>query len=277
MKGSPLRLAILWHMHQPDYRDPRTGMESMPWVRLHALKDYYDMARLVEEAPPGIRVTFNLTPVLLLQLEDLVAQGSRDPFTRAGRKPIAQLTALDKGILLRHYFSVNEERMLRPLDRYAWLHEQVKAAGERVEEMVDLFSPQDYLDLQTLFALAWSGRTLREKPLVRRLLAKGRNFTEEERDALLTLQDGFLEGVLPLYRRLQEEGRIEISVTPLYHPILPLLCDLQAAREANPSCSVEGLRFRHPEDAREQVRRARELGESWFGRKPTGIDRKSVV
>lgn len=266
-----LRVAFLWHMHQPDYRHPESGEEVMPWVRLHALKDYYDVARIVGEAPPGVRMTFNLTPVLLVQIQQLEWRPSQDPFSRLSRKPVDRLRLDDKLFILQHFFSVNEDRMLRPLDRYAWLYEQVRAAHGHPERVLQRFSDQDYLDLQVLFNLAWSGRTLRERPPVRRLLAKGRGFTEVERDELLAVQDAFVAEVLPLYRRLADEGRIELSTTPLNHPILPLLCDLQAAREANPHCSVDGISFRHPEDAREQVARARALAEGALGRRPEGM------
>ena len=68
MTSNPItRVALLWHMHQPLYRDPLDGTYVLPWVRLHALKDYWGMVAILEETPE-VRVTFNLVPSLLDQL-----------------------------------------------------------------------------------------------------------------------------------------------------------------------------------------------------------------
>ncbi len=274
-----MRIALLWHMHQPDYRHPLTGIEQMPWVRLHALKNYYDMARLAQEAPPDVRMSFNLTPVLLSQLRDIVKRGPRDPLYQLCREPLDRLAPRERGFLGRQLFAANEERQIRPVSGYARLLRRARGAtpgpvqsGQLPDEDPALFSDQELLDLQVFFHLAWTGRTLREDPFVQDLLANDEGgFRISERDRLLDLQRSFLGQVVASYRRLRDEGRIELSTTPLHHPILPLLCDTQAAREGNPRVELQGLDFRFPQDAREQLERGLDLAEQELGRRPKGM------
>ncbi len=267
-----MRIALLWHMHQPDYRHPQTGVAQMPWVRLHALQNYYDMARLVDEAPPALKVSFNLTPVLLSQLEQIALHGPRDRLHELCQRPVASLGPQDRAFLVEHLFSTNEDRKIRPVAGYARLHRRAGAHRGPPERTAAGLSDGDLLDLQVFFHLAWTGRTLREDPFVQGLVERSEGgFSEDERDRLLALQRAFLPRVVPLYRRLWEEGRIEVSTTPLHHPILPLLCDIRTAREGNPRSDLGDLDFRFPEDAAEQIRRGRALAESQLGRLPEGM------
>ncbi len=267
-----MRIALLWHMHQPDYRHPASGVPEMPWVRLHALQNYYDMARLVDEAPPGLRVTFNLTPVLLSQLRQLTELGPQDRVHALCRRQVASLGPEERAFLVEHLFSTNEDRKIRPVPGYARLHRRAGAhRGAPARTALEL-SDQELLDLEVFFHLAWSGRTLREEPFIAALVAKVEGgFTEAERDGLLDRQQAFIQRVVPLYRRLWEAGRVEISTTPLHHPILPLLCDIRTARHGNPRCELGDLDFRFPEDAAEQVGRGLALAEDQLGRRPAGM------
>ena len=267
-----MRIALLWHMHQPDYRHPQTGIAQMPWVRLHALQNYYDMARLVDEAPEGLRVTFNLTPVLLSQLAQVAEHGPRDALHELCLRPVGSLAPRERAFLVEHLFSTNEDRKIRPIPGYARLHRRAGAHRGPAERTQEQLSDQDLLDLQVFFHLAWTGRTLREEPLVHSLLDRpDGGFSEAERDELLALQRAFLPRVVPMYRRLWEQGRIEVSTTPLHHPILPLLCDIRTAREGNPRCELADLDFRFPTDAAEQILRGRTLAEVQLGRQPAGM------
>jgi alpha-amylase/alpha-mannosidase (GH57 family) len=267
-----LRIALLWHMHQPDYRHPQTGVAQMPWVRLHALQNYYDMARLVDEAPPGTKVSFNLTPVLLSQLEQIAEHGPNDRLHELCLRPVASLEPEERAFLVEHLFSTNEDRKIRPVTGYARLHRRAGAHRGPTGRTAAALGDQDLLDLQVFFHLAWTGRTLREDPFVQGLVARHEGgFTEDERDRLLNLQRAFLPRVLPLYKRLWQEGRIEVSTTPLHHPILPLLCDIRTAREGNPRSDLRDLDFRFPEDAAEQIRRGRALAQAQLGRLPEGM------
>ncbi len=267
-----MRIALLWHMHQPDYRHPETGIAQMPWVRLHALQNYFDMARLVDEAPPEVKVTFNLTPVLLSQLQQIAEHGPRDRLHELCKRPLASLGVGERAFLVEHLFSTNEDRKIRPTPGYARLHRRAGPHRGPPGRTQKQLNDQELLDLQVFFHLAWTGRTLREDPFVQSLLAKAEGgFTEDERTRLLNLQRDFVPQVMPLYQRLWEEGRIEVSTTPLHHPILPLLCDIRTAREGNPRCDLGDLDYRFPEDAAEQIRRGRALAEDQLGRLPTGM------
>ncbi len=267
-----MRIALLWHMHQPDYRHPETGIAQMPWVRLHALQNYYDMARLVDEAPEGFRCTFNLTPVLLSQLAQIADHGPRDRLHALCQRPVAGLNPEERSFLVEHLFSTNEDRKIRPVPGYARIHRKAGAHRGPADRTQQALQDQELLDLQVFFHLAWTGRTLREDPFVQGLLAKPQGgFEQGERDRLLALQRDFLPRVMPLYQRLWEQGRIEVSTTPLHHPILPLLCDIRSAREGNPRCELADLDFRFPEDAAEQIARGRRLAEEQLGRLPPGM------
>jgi len=268
----PIRLVLLWHLHQPEYTDPVTRAPTMPWTRLHALKDYADMVEHLARHP-GVRATVNVVPSLLDQLDALrTGRGKPDPFLEVARRNASALTTEERRFLATHFFSFNRDTLARDLRR---VHELAALRGEYgsdpiPQSAVDRFDEEALRDLQVLFHLAWSGPLLRREPLSRALLEKGRRFTEEEKHSLLDLQQSFLDGVLPRFRRLADRGRVEFSVSAYYHPILPLLCGLDAALEALPSLPIPDAPFCHPEDARAQLDAAFARFEEVFGRRPTG-------
>lgn len=264
-----MKVCILWHMHQPDYRLPgQGGRAAMPWVRLHAAKDYMDMARLAEEAPANVRTTFNLTPCLLEQLHDLAEGRHQDELLDIARKPTKDLREAERHFALQHFFSVNDEQKVRPSPRYAELRDRKHRARGK---LLDHFSDADLRDLIVLFHLAWSGQWLRREPAVQRLLAKGRAYDEADKKAILDAQDAQARAIFPLYGALARAGKIEISTTPLYHPILPLLIDVRVAQEARPGCSTGGVEFRYPEDARTHVVEGLARTERHLGWRPRGM------
>ncbi len=276
----PIWLAILWHMHQPCYRDPVSGRYLLPWVRLHALKDYLGMVASLEPYP-HVHVTFNLVPSLMVQLEEY-ASGDfhEDAYELAFRDP-REMTQEERERLLLWAFQVNE-RFLRRRPRYAELARRARpdGIGARGESQaarpgaaaLRQFSMEDWTDLQVLWQLAWMDEIYVETDaLVAPLSRRGRGFTEADKQALKIKQAEILSRVLPAYRAAAARGQIEISTSPFYHPILPLLCDSNAAREANPSSPLPARPFRHPEDAREQLLRAQQLHERVFGRRATGL------
>lgn len=271
MSAEPLYLAFLWHMHQPLYKDLRRGAYVLPWVRLHGTKDYFDMAAVLEGFP-AIRQTFNLVPALLDQIEDYAA-GAIDPFLELTLRPAADLTTEEKQFLLEHFFMAHPETMILVHPRYReLLHKRGDLSGpEEARQAVRYFSTADYRDLQVWFNLAWFDPLFQERdPLIRELVGKGRGFTEEEKAILVAKQREVLAGIVPLYRRLQEQGQIELTTSPYYHPILPLLCDTEVARVSLPSVPLPS-RFRHPEDAEAQIRRAVDSHTRRFGRPPKGL------
>lgn len=268
-----LNIAFLWHMHQPLYKDPFTEEYVLPWVRLHGTKDYYDMAAMLEKFP-SIHQTFNLVPSLIEQINDYADGGASDKFLNLTSKPASDLTADDKRFIMRNFFLANWENMIRPFHGY-W--ELLKKRGfyhdeEGMESAIRYFSEQDFLDLQVLFNLAWIDPSIREGDgFLKGLAEKGRGFTEAEKEKLIAKQRDIIKQILPKYRELEEKGNIEISTSPYYHPILPLLCDSHSAKIAMPGIDLPQKRFICPEDAAEQVKRGIKLHEQTFGKKPKGM------
>ncbi len=268
----PLDVVIVWHMHQPYYKDPLKNEYALPWTYLHGIKDYFDMPAIVDDTP-GARAVFNLVPSLIEQLLEYAAGTAVDPFLQKGKAAPATLGVEDRVFLLENFFSANRQNMIEPSRRYL---ELLYMAGEgkpgSARERVRHFSDQDLLDLQVWFFLAWTGEAARRRyPLFAELLAKGENFTADDKERLFTTQQELLQSIIPLYRRLHEEGRIELSVTPYFHPILPLLCDLRTAKTAMPRVQLPAANFVHPEDARAQIRRGIAYFREVFGFTPTGM------
>lgn len=263
-----VRVAFLWHMHQPMYVEPATGEAVLPWVRLHATHAYYDMGRLLERHPE-VRCTVNFVPSLLEQLEH-AAQGTRpERFLELTRARPEDLSFEERAFILRQFFMVSREHGIRPHPRYMDLLQRRGDDPQRIDVL--RFSDQDVRDLQVLFNLAWMGFAARQdEPDIARLVQKGGHFDEEDKAALLGAQQRILQRIVPLWRALQARGQIELSATPYYHPILPLLCDTDAARRAMPQARLPA-RFSYPEDAHEQVRRAIVAHARWFGARPDGM------
>ncbi len=263
------RLALLWHLHQPSYRDGLTGRVLLPWTRLHATKDYRDMVEILR-GYPAVRVTFNLTPVLLDQLE-AIAAGESDAWLDLARRPAASLSREDRDRLLRDFFHAHEERMIRPHARYRELHRRAVAlrTGTRSAAAAP-FAEEDWRDLQTWFHLAWVDPLYRSEEPMRSLLAKGRGFTEEEKGSLLDWGVSCAGAVIPAYRAAAERGQVELVTSAHHHPILPLLIDSDAPHAAAPGARLPSPAFRHPEDAAAQLRDARESHARRFGAPPAG-------
>lgn len=275
-----LSVAFLWHMHQPLYKDLLTGKYYLPWVRLHATFSYLDMVSILADFPK-VKCTFNLTPSLIYQLLDISADNDKDDiYLQLSQKDATCLTNEDKYFILKNFFSCDPATAILPVKRYRELFSRrgSKLRGKSIKRSKEVlsevpkgygsegrkakdFSVSDFRDLQVLFNLAWCGFTLRKKdPFIKELLKKGSGYTEEEKKKLLERQKKAATSVLPAYKRLQDEGRIEVSTSPFYHPILPLLCRGR---------SVEGFDFK--KDAVWHVRRAVSFYKKVFGRKPLGM------
>jgi alpha-amylase/alpha-mannosidase (GH57 family) len=264
-----VHLVLLWHMHQPQYRDPETGRYVLAWTRLHALKDYWGMAAMLKEFPK-FHATFNVVPSLGMQLEEYASGEFNEPWFSLAFKSAEELTREDKTEILARAFQVNHERLMSRWPRFVELYEWSRPAGGAQAQVS--FTLRDWRDLQLLSQLVWMEETWFEKDsVVSRLASKGKEFTEKDKTALKAKQLELLGLVLPEYRAVAQTGQIELSTTPFYHPILPLICDSDIARVANPGTPLPRRAYRHPEDAREQLRRAREYHERVFGEKPAGL------
>jgi alpha-amylase/alpha-mannosidase (GH57 family) len=264
-----VHLVLLWHMHQPQYRDPESGRYVLPWTRLHALKDYWGMVEMLGDFP-GIHATFNVVPSLGMQLEEYASGTFNEPWFSLAFKKADALTREDKAEIIARAFHVNHERLLSRWPRFEELFEWSRPAGGAQAQVT--FTLRDWRDLQLLSQLAWMEESWLEKdPVVSKLSGKGKDFTETDKSALQEKQFELMRMVLPAYRAAALRGQIELSTTPFYHPILPLICDSDIARVANPSTPLPRRAFRRPEDAREQLRRARAFHERTFGAMPAGL------
>lgn len=265
-----LNITFLWHMHQPYYRDPFTGTASMPWVRMHACKAYTDMCAMLENH--GVKVVINLVPSLLMQLQEY-ADGANDVFLEVARKPVSDLTADERMFVLDRFFSANFDTMVKPYPRYRWLFEKRRHGGWLpAEEIVDRFSDVEMRDLVVWFHLAWMGYTVRkEHPEIAELTRKGWNFTEEEKAKVLEIGLENIKTVILRLKKLVQDGKVELTTTPLFHPIIPLLIDTDIARRCMPWARLPKEPFRYPEDALEQIKLGREYFKNIFEEEPRGV------
>ncbi|MEY2598210.1 MAG: hypothetical protein RLZZ142_469 [Verrucomicrobiota bacterium] len=265
-------VVFLWHMHQPYYVNPANQTAMMPWVRLHAVKGYLDMVSILEEFP-GIRVNLNMTPVLLLQIQELANGSVRDLWMDWARKPAADLEDHEKMALLENHFKIHWDNLVRPYPRYWELLNKrgLRFDREEVKRGMRYWSAQDFLDLQTWFNLAWCGYTAeRLYPELAGLKAKGRHFTEGEKARVLEIHGEIVRRIIPLYREAEERGQAEITTTPFFHPILPLVYDSALAERCLPGRRFP-RRFHWPEDASAQLELAVRQHTELFGRAPRGL------
>lgn len=237
-----LHLVLCWHFHQPDYRDA-DGRYQLPWTYLHAAKDYADMAAHLEAAP-NLACVVNFVPTLTAQLLDYADQFAtgdlRDPLLARLIDPrLDELAPAAKRHLVEQCFKVNHPTMLDPFPAYKRLYTLWKTVEESGEPGLAYLSGQYLADLVTWYHLAWTGETVRRaRPDLLALMEKGEAYTPADRRALFELYGQVITDLLPRYRRMAERGQIELSSTPHSHPILPLLLDFGAAREARPELPV---------------------------------------
>ncbi|MGA2690370.1 MAG: glycoside hydrolase, partial [Candidatus Korobacteraceae bacterium] len=261
---------LLWHMHQPFYKDMVTGEYRLPWVRLHALKDYFGMVKLLDEFPE-VHQNFNLVPSLVAQIQDYVSGKAHDPFFDLVSKPAKELTAADRRFALQYLFQANPVNMIGRYPRYRELWEKYRSTSARPEGPESYFVARDYADLQVLSQLAWFDEFFLTEPDIAALVQKGEDFTREDQQFVAAKEGEILAKVLPAYAEAVQRGGIELSATPFYHPILPLLCDTNVGAESSPGLPLPTRRFRHPDDASLQIKRALDSHQTLFGVRPKGL------
>ena len=272
-----LNLVLCWHFHQPDYRDA-DGRYQLPWTYLHALKDYADMAAHLEAAPK-LRCVVNFVPTLVEQLDCYAAQFAggelRDPLLACLIDPdLAALGPAAKRQLVEQCFKLNHPTMMDYFPGYRRLHQVWNTVRETGDTGLAYLSGQYLADLVTWYHLAWTGETIRRaRPALLALMQQGEGFTLAQRRALFDLYGDYITSLIPRYRALAERGQIELSSTPHSHPILPLLLDFNAARDAHhglalPECPA------YPDGAAralEHVRAAMASHAAHFGQPPVGF------
>jgi alpha-amylase/alpha-mannosidase (GH57 family) len=257
------RVAILWHMHQPFYEDLTTREHILPWVRLHAIKDYWGMPALLREFPE-VHVTFNIVPSLAMQIQAFAEERANDRYLTIGLSDAASLGVSEREFLIANGFHAPAERMIRPYPRYFELHGRRKHPAS--------WTTDDLRDLQVWHKLVWMDPDwLARDPRLRGLIERGKGYSESDKQVLRAVELELLRATLPMYREVAASRRVELSTSPLYHPILPLLCDLDVHRRAHPRTSLPEKLFARAADAAEQLRRARAFHRQVFGIDAAGV------
>ncbi|MCK9490962.1 MAG: glycoside hydrolase family 57 protein [Sulfurimonas sp.] len=267
-----MNLSFIWHMHQPDYRDA-TGIMQMPWVFLHAIKDYYDMPWMLYRHK-GLKATFNITSPLISQLELYYNRADEhDKFLALWLSDPTLLDEESRAWILKICKSTQYDTMVKEFPRYKELYSR------------EHFNNNDLLDIEVLFMLSWCGFYLRENSqVVKDLIQKQRDYDYEDKALLLRELSRFVSVIFDYYKRLHDEGVISISTTPLNHPILPLLLDMKNAVYANSSTNIPKDHISLADDAALQVIKSKELFLKTFGFTPDGfwpaegsVDEKTVA
>jgi alpha-amylase/alpha-mannosidase (GH57 family) len=265
-----LRVVVLWHQHQPFYKDLVTGEYRLPWVRLHALKDYYGMVKLLDEFP-DVHQTFNLVPSLITQIQDYVSGVARDPFLEVAAKPAQDLSPSERHFALQYLFQANPQNLIGRYPRYRELWEHFRSNGGTPDSADKYFSPHDFTDLQVLSQIAWFDEFFLDDAEIAGLIQKGRGYSFEDQRFVMARERELLAKVLPVHSEAARSGRIEISTSAFYHPILPLVCDTNQGAVSSPGLPLPQNRFRHREDAREQLQRGLNLHQEVLGIRPQGV------
>jgi len=251
-------------MHQPDYQNALTGEYALPWVRLHGAKDYLHMIEVLADFPQ-VHATFNFVPSLIEQLLEYAQGRAQDRWLALSLQE--SWTREEKAFILTHFFSLNWERVVQNYPPYARLLQMRETSLSP-----DQFPDQYYRDVAAWFNLAWiDPNWLEQDRTLRGLVAKGSGYTIPDIQAIGAKQTEIIGRIIPAYIEMEARGQIELTSSPYYHPILPLLVDNRLAREASPALPLPRFPFTHPEDARHQMVKAIAYHREKLGRTPRGM------
>lgn len=265
--GKKLSIAFYWHMHQPVFQLNHDSDYLMPWVRLHGIKDYLDMLLIMDKFK-NLKLNFNLVPVLLDALINYGEKGFHDIHSRLTVTEISELTDDDKEFILNNFFDANYSSMIYHHEHYNELY-QKRFACEQVN--IDSFSEQEYSNIMAWFNLAWLDPGYKFVfPELQEILNK-ENFSLEDRIAIIEFHRKIIRMIIPKYKEFLEKGRIEITTSPYYHPILPILLDVKSSQKnlASVDDSLDDLKM--SEYAKLQTKTALDRVEEIFGKRPVGI------
>lgn len=266
--GKKLSIAFYWHMHQPTYQLNPDSDYLMPWVRLHGVKDYLDMVLILKEFK-NIKLNFNLVPVLLDAFINYGEKDYHDIHSRLTVTNISELTKDDKEFILNNFFDANYSSMIFPHEYYNELY-QKRFTDEKAN--IEAFSDQEYSDIMAWFNLVWIDPMYKEVfPKLKELLEKGQDYTLKDRIEIIEIHRKIIRMIIPTYKEFLEKGQIEITTSPYYHPIIPLLLDMKSSQK-NLSTVDESLGdLNLTEDAKIQTKMALDRMEKLFGKRPSGI------
>lgn len=266
-QSKKLSIAFYWHMHQPVYQLSPTGDFLMPWVRLHAVKDYLDMALWAKKFDK-LKLNFNFVPVLINAIINYGENEAHDIHSRLTITPQDELTNEDKIFILNNFFDANYQTMILANPEYHRLYQIVQSSGT---EDTSIFSNQEYADLMALFNLAWIDPSFKtSNSELKKLVKKGKNYTLEDRIAIIQIQRDIIKKIIPTIRKLIEKDKIEITTSPYYHPILPILLDYKNIKKnSSPANDLQDLKT--DLDAKMQTKMALDRIEEVFGKRPRGV------
>jgi len=266
--GKKLSIAFYWHMHQPVYQLNPDGDYLMPWVRLHGVKDYLDMLLIMKNFKK-LKLNFNLVPILLDAFIDYGEKDYHDIHSRLTITNIDELTKDDKEFILNNFFDANYSSMIFPHEHYNELYQR-RFTDEKAN--IDDFSPQEYSDIMAWFNLTWIDTTYKEIfPEFKKLLKKGKDYTLEDRIEIINLHRKIIKMIIPTYKEFWEKGKIEITTSPYYHPIMPILLDIKSAQKGLQSVDSTLVDLDMSKDARFQTESALSRIETIFNKRPAGI------
>ncbi len=266
-QSKKLSIAFYWHMHQPAYQLSHNGDYLMPWVRLHAVKDYLDMALWTKKFEK-LKLNFNFVPALVDSIIDYGENGAHDIHSRLTITPEDNFTDEDKIFILNNFFDANYQTMILPNNEYHRLYQIVQAAGGND---ISVLSNQEYADLTALFNLAWTDPSFKtSNSELKKLVKKEKNYTLEDREKIIQIQREIIAKIVPTLKKLAEKNDIEITTSPYYHPILPILLDYKNVKK-NPIPDDELSSLKTDLDAKLQTKMALDRMEEVFGKRPKGI------
>lgn len=263
-----LSIAFVWHMHQPVYKNSQTNEYLMPWVRLHAIKDYLNMLLILEKFPK-IKQTFNLVPSLIDQLNDYSFNNAHDWHSKFMETPVENLSDEDKNFILAHCFDANYDNMIAPHEHFKRLCEKCRA---QEFHNIDNFSNDEYSDILVWYNFAWfNSHWYKEIPELKQLYDKQTGYTLEDRKFIIKTQRDIIKLIVPKYKEMFLKGQIELSTSPYYHPILPLLADFNTASRCMNGTQLPDYKENLIDDAKKQILKGIDLFKETFGRNPSGI------
>lgn len=261
-----LSVAIYWHMHQPVYQLSTNGDYLMPWVRLHAVKDYLDMALWADKFD-NLKLNFNYVPVLLDAIIDYGQNNAHDIHSRMTIIPQDEFTQEDKLFILTNFFDANYQTMILPNEEY---HRLYKIAQTNETNDTTVFTNQEYADLTALFNLAWIDPLYKTtNPKLKKLVKKGKNYTLKDRIEIIEIQREIIRKIIPTLKNFIKNNKIEITTSPYYHPIIPILVDYKNIKKNNTESELFELKTET--DAKLQIEMALNRVEEIFGKRPKGI------
>lgn len=261
-----LSIAFYWHMHQPVYQLSPNGDYLMPWVRLHAVKDYLDMVNILDKHKK-IKLNFNLVPVLLDALIDYGEREFHDIHSRLSIMDVKSLNNDDKEFIINNFFDANYQSMILPHSEYNRLFQKYQS---NPDNDINIFSNQEYSDLLALFNLVWFDPSHKNSyPELKNLLKKEKGYTLEDRKLIIDIQRDIIRKIIPTYRKFLNDGRIEITTSPYYHPILPILLDIKGTKKSIGDDLPSNLKM--DLDAKMQCELALQRIDMLFGKRPRGI------